>query len=309
MTDPVATLFRVRILAPGFRLDESFGPVNDLKLAVFQNLTDQHRFVGMLVAAIHHNFSTRRQELLVVHRRTHLVHFNGAGLFNRLLPYIDAEVGCFHRIVRHPILAIRQIVLLAIGFEVRHEPLVLWRVHTLIVIPGGQMPDECTGIHAAQFVFRHAEGHDRGIFRTQALVAELLIERDVAVPVDGADDRRSSTGGKPLNLAANGLIILMVERGVFFLDIGRWYLLGQQHRAKNFVGRARIDIVCPEQVELLVAAPFGTHQVFDRRRRLLIDGRPGVEHISGTLFAFVLDGIEEHPIILFEDRQHRFAAD
>ena len=46
------------------------------------------------------------------------------------------------------------------------------------------MADQRRGVHAAQLVLGHAEGHDRRVLRAQALVGELLVEGHVAVAVD-----------------------------------------------------------------------------------------------------------------------------
>ena len=106
-----------------------------------------------------------------------------------------------------------------------------------------QVPDERARIHPAQFIFGHAEGHDRRIFSAQPLVAELFIERHVAVSVDGTDHRRPATGGKFLNLPADGLIVLVMEGGVLFFDVRGRHFLRQQHGPQNLVGGARIHVV------------------------------------------------------------------
>src|SRR6185437_16446084 len=111
-----------------------------------------------------------------------------------------------------------------------------------------------TGIHPAQFVLGNAERHDRRIFRAQSLVAEFLIERHIAVAVDAIEHGGSSTRRKFLDLAADGLIVLMMEWGVFFLDVGSRYFLCQQHGPQNLVRRAWKDIVRAKQIELLIAA-------------------------------------------------------
>src|SRR6188508_1794668 len=107
MINPVATLLWIRVLAPGFRFDQSFGPVNDLELAVLENFTDQHRLMRVLIGFIHHDLAAWRQELLPIDRLTHLVDFNGTSLLNRLLPHIDAEICGLDRIVGDSVFSIR----------------------------------------------------------------------------------------------------------------------------------------------------------------------------------------------------------
>ena len=48
MSDPVASLFGIRELAPGLRLYQSLRTIDDLELPVFQNLPDKNRPVGVI---------------------------------------------------------------------------------------------------------------------------------------------------------------------------------------------------------------------------------------------------------------------
>ena len=101
----------------------------------------------------------------------------------------------------------------------------------------------------------------------------------------------------------------MVERRVFFHDVGCRHFLGQQHRPQNLVRGPGIHVVGPEQIELLEPAPLLAHQIFHRRHGLLVRRRAGVEDIARTFFSLVLHGIEQQAVVLLEDRQHRLAAD
>ena len=128
------------------------------------------------------------RNFLAIDGLAHGVNIGRARLFDCLLPHMHAEIGGFDRIIRHTLVTVRQVILLAVGLEIGHELLVLRRVHALVIVPGRQMPDKCRRVHTAQFVFRHAEGHDGSIFRAQALVGEFFVEWYVAVAIDRADD-------------------------------------------------------------------------------------------------------------------------
>ena len=142
------------------------------------------------------------------------------------------------------------------------------------------MTDQRGRVHAAQLVLRNTEGHDRGIFGPQTLVRKLLVERHVAVAVDRADHRSPSAGGEFLQFAADGLVVLMVERRVFFHNAVHWHFLRQEHRPQDFVGGAGIHVIGTEQIELRESAPLFAHQIIHRRHGLLIRGRSGVEDVA-----------------------------
>src|SRR6476646_4140121 len=85
MTDPVASLVRIGVLAPGLRLDQSFRARDGLELPVLENFSDQHRLVRMMVAGVHHDFSARRQDFLTIHSLADGINIGLHGLFHRLL--------------------------------------------------------------------------------------------------------------------------------------------------------------------------------------------------------------------------------
>ena len=80
MTDPVATLVRIRVFAPGFRLHQSGRTGNHLELPVCQDLTDEHRSIGVVIGGIHHDLAARRQELAAIDRLADLVDISRPGL-------------------------------------------------------------------------------------------------------------------------------------------------------------------------------------------------------------------------------------
>src|SRR5438128_11184074 len=51
------------------------------------------------------------------------------------------------------------------------------------------------------------------------------------------------------------------------------------------------------------------HQIVHAGRGLLVDRGAGVDHVLRALLALVLHRVEEETVVLFEDRQHRLAAD
>ena len=171
------------------------------------------------------------------------------------------------------------------------------------------MADQGPGVHAAQLVLGHAEGHDRRVLAAQSLVAELLVEGHVAVTVDRREHGGAAAGGEALDLADDRLVVLMVERRVLLLDVLLGHALGQQERAQDLVGRAREHVVGAEQVELLVAPALRRHHVLGGRDQLLIGRGARVEDVLAALLALVLDRIEEQPVVVLEHRQHRLAAD
>ncbi len=170
------------------------------------------------------------------------------------------------------------------------------------------MADQRRGVHAAQLVLGHAEGHDGRVLGAQALVRELLVEGHVGVAVDGGEHGGVAAGGEALDLADDGLVVLVIEGRVLLRDGVRGNALGEQERAQDLVGGAREDVVGAEQVELLVAAALLRHQVLRRRNQLLVRRGPGVEDVLRALLALVLHGIEEQAVVVLEHRQHRLAA-
>ena len=86
----------------------------------------------MLIAFVHLDFSTRGKELLPVDGFPHGVDVRLAGLLDRLFPYMHAEISGLDGIVRHPLLAVGQIILFAVGFEVGDKLFVLRRIDALI---------------------------------------------------------------------------------------------------------------------------------------------------------------------------------
>ena len=101
----------------------------------------------------------------------------------------------------------------------------------------------------------------------------------------------------------------MAEGRVDLLDVLLVHLLRLEERAQDLVGRARVDVVGAQQEEAGRAAAFLGHEIFDGGDRLLVGRGAGVEHVLRQLLALVLHRVEEQPVQLLEDGQHRLARD
>src|SRR5262249_51365989 len=112
--DPVTALVRARVLAPRLRLDEALGAGDDLELTVLHDLADEDGPVRVLVILMHLDGAAGRGERLAVDRFAHGVDVEALGLFDRLLPDVDPEVGGLHRIVSDALVAAGQVGLLRV---------------------------------------------------------------------------------------------------------------------------------------------------------------------------------------------------
>ena len=89
----------------------------------------------------------------------------------------------------------------------------------------GEVPDQRIGVDAAQFFLSDREGDHRHVRRLQALVAELLVEGNVGVAVDGGDDRRGLALGEALDVRHDGLVVAVAEGRVDLLDVRLLHML------------------------------------------------------------------------------------
>src|SRR5450830_1144442 len=72
------------------------------------DFADHHRFVQVMVALVHfQGIAGRCLEGLAGHGGDDLVSISGVRLFNGLLPHVDTDVSCFHRIVGHDGVSVR----------------------------------------------------------------------------------------------------------------------------------------------------------------------------------------------------------
>src|SRR5204862_6961377 len=133
--DPVAAIVRARVLRPRLRLHEALGARDDLELAVFEDLADEHRPVRVVVVLVHLDRAARRREGLAVDGLADGVDVERLGFLDGLLPDVDAEVGRLHRVVGHTLAAAGQTLLLRVLLERVHELLVVRVLDGLEVVP------------------------------------------------------------------------------------------------------------------------------------------------------------------------------
>ena len=231
-----------------------------------------------------------------------------AGLLDGLGPQLDVNVGVHHRVIGHALLF--GDAALFTPRLVRLHPLeVLRGLQRHVVVPRSQVAGQGLDVQGLQFHLGKAERNDRAGVGGDALVGQFLEEGHVAVAVDGVDHGAIAAGAEAFDLADDGLVVLVVERRVLLGDAVFRYALGLgEIEPQNLVRGTRVDVVRTDQVEALLAAAFRAHQVIHRRGRLLVDRRAGVDDVLRTLFAFVLDGVEEEAVVLLEHRQHGLAA-
>ena len=254
---------------------------------------------------VHHRRAAGQvRHRLAVHRLAHRVDVGRAGLLDRLGPHLEADVGGFHRVVGHALGVADE------GVPLLDEGVIGIGLDAHEVVPGRQMADQGPGVEAGQLLLADGEGDDRDLLGGDALVAQLLVEGDVGVAVDGRDHRGLlALGGEGLHIGDDGLPVGVTEGRVVLHDVGVGDALGVQEGPQDLVGRARIDVVGAEQHEALGPAAVLAHQVLDRGDRLLVRRGAGVEDVAGTLLALVLHRVEEQAVQLLEDRQDRLARD
>ncbi len=119
------------------------------------------------------------------------------------------------------------------------------------------MADERFGIDAREFFFTDGECDDRDIFGGDFLIAEFFVEGNVGVAVDGGDDGGFLTGrAEFLDGGYTGLPIGVAERSVIDGDIFVLDAFGEEISFEDFVGGARIDVICPSKTQRLTPTSF-----------------------------------------------------
>ena len=235
------------------------------------------------------------------HRLGDLIGVGGLGFLYRFHPHIEADIGGFHRVVGDTVVAADVIVPLL------DELVVLRRVDTLEVIPGGQVADQRRGVDAGQFLFAHGERDHRNVGGVHALVGEFFIERHVGVAVDGGDHcGLLAFTTEFLDARHDRLPVGMTEWGVVDHDVVLGDALGLQVGLEDLVGGTRVDIVGAGENEALHAQVV--EQVVHRRDRLLVGRGAGVEDVLGGFLAFVLHRVEQQAVEFFHHRQHGFTG-
>ena len=171
------------------------------------------------------------------------------------------------------------------------------------------MADQRLGVDAAQLFLSDRERDHGDVSGLEAGVAELLVERHVRVAVDGRDDRGAAAGAERFDLRHDGLVVVVAEGRVDLLDVLLVHLLRLEEGAQDLVGGARIHVVGAEEEEARRAAAFLGHEIFDGGDRLLVGRGARVEDVLRQLLPLVLHRVEEQPVQLLEDGQHRLARD
>ena len=302
LVDPVAdqVLRAIELLRPGVACDEAGRLPHHVELAVGAHFADQDRLGDVVVRQHLGHAASQIRHLDAGQRVDHLVGIGRLGLLDRLHPHGEADHVGFHRVVGDSLVALLES--LPLGDEV----LVRRRVDRLEVVPRGKVAEQRLGVDAGEFFFTHRERDRRDVLRLDALVAELLVKRDVGVAVDRGHDRGLlARRAELLDVGHDGLPVGMAERRVVDHDVFLLHALRLEVRLKDLVGRARIDVVGAGQdpaLHLLFLL-----EIIDRRDRLLVRGGAGVEHVALALLALVLHRIEQDRVQLLEHREHRLA--
>ncbi len=220
---------------------------------------------------------------------------------------MDAEVGRFDRVTGHAFDTSGQLVAFAVVLEVAYEVAIRTAFYALEVVPASQVSYERWHVHCTKFIFRYGESHDGAVVRSEALVGEFLIERNIGVTIDGGENTSVTGSGKLFDLGNDGLVVLVVERSVFLDDVFVGYTFALQESLENFIGRTWENIVRTQKVELF-RFQF-VHHVLGSWNQLLIRGSGRVEDVQGLLFTFVLHWVEEEGVVFLDYGQYGFTAD
>src|SRR5262249_35212976 len=139
------------------------------------------------------------------------------------------------------------------------------------------------------------------------LVSEFLIKWNVRIAVYGGDDRRLFTRGAELADGSDArLPIGVTERRVVDGNVFRLNAFRVEVSFQDLICGTRIDIVRAFEHPPLYADLL--HEVVDRRDSLLIRRSAGIDYIARRFLALVLNRVEEKPVVLLKDGQHRFAG-
>src|SRR5207244_11227791 len=130
------------------------------------------------------------------------------------------------------------------------EFFVLGGVNALEIVPSGQVSFDLGGVEPAKLVFANANGADRQLVRRNAGARQFVVEIDVAVPIDRAEDQIAVAGFQLLLdvLDVSG-VIPVAQGGVLFGY--RFEALGFQVLVDNQIGGPWDNVVGTETIELL----------------------------------------------------------
>ena len=127
------------------------------------------------------------------------------------------------------------------------------------------MANEILCWQASEFVLRHRERDYWTVLRRQPGSREFFKERNIAVTIDCIDDACITAGREFLDLADNGLVIRVAERGVFPRTDGLAALLaqapadvlfrdplGEQVFKEDKVGGLRVNVIRANKIEFFL---------------------------------------------------------
>ena len=241
---------------------------NDLELTVLADFANIHGFESVLVGGVHFLWSAGSIKLHAINSFTYCIYVERTCFFSSFGPNMDAEVGRFDRVTGHAFDTSGQLVAFAVVLEVAYEVAIRTAFYALEVVSASQVSYERWHVHCTKFIFRYGESHDGAVVRSEALVGEFLIERNIGVTIDGGENTSVTGSGKLFDLGNDGLVVLVVERSVFLDDVFVGYTFALQESLENFIGRTWENIVRTQKVELF-SFQF-VHHVLGSWNQLLI---------------------------------------
>ena len=135
----------------------------------------------------------------------------------------------------------------------------------------------------------------------QSLILVFAVEGDDRV----ADDvRQHNIAARSLDLVDHRTPFRMAEFEILIRNPLAAVLLDQD--LADLCHFARVDVVRADDEEFLLAQ--GLDDPGNEIRKLLVRNCAGVDHVLGTLEAFVVGGVEIQVVALLEHRKHRLAA-
>ncbi len=205
-------------------------------------------------------------------RLSHCHWISGSGLLDGFDPHLETDVMGFHWVIGDAFLVLDEFVPGA------NEVIVGITFNTHEVIPCGEVANEGARVDARQFLLAHRKGDDRDVLCRDALVAELFVERNVCVTVDGGDHGGLfALGPKGFDVGDNVLPIRMPEGGVVDHDVGGFDPLALEVCLQDLIGGAGVHIIGTGQHPPL--DPQLVHEVVHRGDRLLVRCGAGVKNV------------------------------
>src|SRR5271166_6481474 len=280
-----------KIRAPGVGFDRLFGLPDDIKLAVRPDFADHDRFGQVMIGVHDLDEAARGLDLLAVHRLSDSIDISGACLPDCLRPHLEPDIMRLHRVVGHPFRVLDEVV------PFLDESIVRRVLDRFEVVPGGEVADQVLRVDTGQFFLADRKRNNRDVFRLDAGIGQLFIERDVGIAIDGRDHRGLLAGRrKALDRSDLGLPVGVTKRRVVDLDVVGRHPLRLEESLEDLVGGTRIDVIGAFEDPALDRSALLAHQILDRGDRLLVRRSAGVEHVVRTLLALVSDRVIEESV-------------